>query len=225
MRIISLFCLLILVGCGKDYNPDLNRPHVNTDLATYVNRFVQVADLLGHPVSLGRIQVNFVNTMEGSAIGKCYSGIMTPRVEVNRSYWERAGVTNSSREQLIFHELGHCLLGRGHRNDESYLYGTFIPLSVMNSYAFGSWKYENNWNYYMQELLQMSPNVVLNSSNAGSQFPGQYYETPGLVPVASSNIMLCKPGSDCGVAASKVYTVTEDDLGDGDGNFSCGEEQ
>lgn len=210
LRFFSLCSLLILVGCGKNYNPNLNRPHVNTSLEAYVNRFVQVAESLGRPVALGRIQVEFVETMEGNVIGKCYPGLMTPRIEINRSYWERPGVSNARRESLMFHELGHCILGRGH--DDSLISGYGLDKSIMNSIALPSGHYENNWNYYMDELFGIPTYFTL---SAVSQFPAQYYNNSNLTShsslIASENIV---------EQGQIVYSTSEDEI---TGSFSCGE--
>jgi hypothetical protein len=221
--------MLVLVGCGPDYDPDLDRPNVNKDLAIYVNRFVQVGESLGRPVSLGRVQVEFVASMERSIIGKCYYGYMTPRVEINRSYWDSPTVSNSDRESLVFHELGHCLLGRGH--DDANVPGyNWLDASIMNTYHLPRAYYENNWQYYMRELFGLP---FYFSLSATSQFPAEYYQTPGLVPIApDSDRVFCKVGAECSMASNekptetesgtvKVYTTEKDDLDDG---FHCGEE-
>lgn len=217
--VFAIFSLLVLVGCGKNYNPDLNRPHVNKDLQIYVNRFVQVAEELGRPVSLGRLQVEFVPSMEGNVIGKCYYGTGR-RIEINRSYWERSNVRNSDRESLMFHELGHCILNRGH-DDRSMPGYYWLEISIMNSYHLSYTYYENNWQYYMKELFGIP--VVQFVLGATSQFPGQYYDNPSLVPDPVKEPIFCKLGSNCEdgeVYTSIVYETTEDNL---DGSFHCGE--
>jgi hypothetical protein len=79
-------------------------------------------------------------------------------VRLNRTYWE--GWYNAGRkselEQLMFHELGHCLLNKNH-NDSTVAPadsgpGTPIPVSIMNSFHVSASYYEFNYTYYINEL-------------------------------------------------------------------------
>jgi hypothetical protein len=60
-------------------------------------------------------------------VGLCTLDDSGPLVLVGASYW--AAATPAERRVLVFHELGHCALGREHRPmiDE----GTKCPMSIM----------------------------------------------------------------------------------------------
>jgi len=74
-------------------------------------------------------------------------GNHTPTITVNASIWSR--LPNSQREQLLFHELGHCVLGRQHRTDTI----NGVPNSIMYPSLVTEFDYQNNRNYYIHELL------------------------------------------------------------------------
>lgn len=52
--------------------------------------------------------------------------------------------------QLLEHELGHCVLGRGHTSD---LDDNLEPVSIMYPYIFHGTHYQDNHQYYLDELF------------------------------------------------------------------------
>ncbi len=67
------------------------------------------------------------------AVGCCRKGDYTPTILIHQKAWEELNASN--KEILIFHELGHCLLGRTH-NDKKQRH---IPVSIMNSTSTGTY--------------------------------------------------------------------------------------
>jgi hypothetical protein len=59
--------------------------------------------------------------------------IDTLQISVSESYWLTA--SDLEREELVFHELGHCILGRGHEDGAMPISGGSIYKSLMNSYG------------------------------------------------------------------------------------------
>lgn len=47
---------------------------------------------------------------DGDHVAECY--YLEANVVVRKEFWDQA--TDLTREQLMFHELGHCVLGRQH---------------------------------------------------------------------------------------------------------------
>jgi len=75
-------------------------------------------------------------------------------IDVNEKAWKEAGVLG--REQIIFHELGHCVLNRGH-DDTLTTVGSYksAKKSIMNASVFGdSFVYRDNKDYYYTELFR-----------------------------------------------------------------------
>jgi hypothetical protein len=69
-------------------------------------------------------------------------------IQLLRSYWNRT--SPMGQEELLFHELGHCVLGRSHLN---WTYDWGQPRSIMFWLVFGdsTWYY-NDRTYYYGEL-------------------------------------------------------------------------
>lgn len=85
----------------------------------------------------------------GSTVGMCISGSSkTNQVQFSTSAW-RSG-SNTFREMLSFHELGHCLLGRGHKNSTL---SDGRPESVMRSSMFSEKTYLAHRDDYLKELF------------------------------------------------------------------------
>jgi hypothetical protein len=225
MRLVfAIFSLFLMVGCGNIHYPDVR---ANKDLQVYVNRFAQVAQEQNFPIAWGssRLVVDFdsgITRYGANVIGICTSSAAGNIVGINPTYWNRWNTTNSDREQLVFHELGHCVLGRGHDSAELFVAGYTLPKTIMNpTHTSVPWIYENNWEYYVAELFRpfLDP-TVLYAQGAVSQFPEEYYDHPELVPSPAVASVQCKIGADCPEVVTKTFATTENEIGEG---FHCGE--
>lgn len=78
---------------------------VDPEFEKYVQRF---EEHYGRSIP-AIISIVFVDDME-EAVGRCYW--YSRNIEIDREYWDTHG--EAGREQLIFHELGHCVLNRRH---------------------------------------------------------------------------------------------------------------
>ena len=67
-------------------------------------------------------------------------------IVIKQPYWNTLG--DYGREQLIFHELGHCALNRDHDNNKD-IYD--CPMSIMYQFTFGD---TDCYPPYRNELLQ-----------------------------------------------------------------------
>lgn len=219
MRILLLgITCIALTSCGNIYGS-----HINTDLQTYVNRFLQVAQEQGYNVSLDNLIVDY-ERLSGNVIGVCYLGGV-PKVGISESYWKRLAVSNSDREQLMFHELGHCLLGRGHLDIMITSVDTRdpVPESIMRYMHFSADVYNKNWIYYMKELFFHSPQPMIYAGNVASQFPGQVYDGIITAPGTSNNSSEVRILS--AVEKEVTYITTVDDINNPEESaFHCGEE-
>ncbi len=75
-----------------------------------------------------------------------------PVIVLNQDGWKAYG--EFSREIVIFHELGHCILHREHDNGTVERNGETIPASIMNKHVLDVEDYLLNRDYYLQELFQ-----------------------------------------------------------------------
>lgn len=138
-KLIAL--MLLLSACGPK-----ERGAIDPAFDSYVQDFEMK---VGMPVT--GVDIVFAPT-EYPAIGVCYqysSG--NNKIHVDPKKW--ASMDGYGREQLMYHELGHCVLGQGHNNAEIKLGRWTVEGSIMNSYWFGnSWYYIKYNSQYKQAL-------------------------------------------------------------------------
>lgn len=125
---LALFLVLVLTltGCGSGLDTHVQDP----EFTPYVERFVARAaerDVVVSPnITVQFTEDSLDDDDEGKAMARCYRGFGARYVVVARNYWDK--MHDLQREEVIFHELGHCLLDRPHRNEERFN----VPCSLMN---------------------------------------------------------------------------------------------
>jgi hypothetical protein len=139
-----------LIGCGEEPPTVKVKANIDSEFKQYVDLFEMEQDVNVN------IDIQF-NEMYFPTIGKCYyafyidgpheSERLNLNVEIDPIFWQEA--TDTEKEVLIFHELGHCVLNRDH--DESIIAEYEIPKSIMYPVIFDS-PYKNNRRYYVDEL-------------------------------------------------------------------------
>lgn len=153
-----LFTYLIK-GCATTAYPPENNPYANIDyhLAPFVNDFLIKAHTYENhkDLKLGNLTVQFGDLYddEDKTVGQCnyyYPPLsnINRNVIIDKEYWEAATIT--TRQQLMYHELGHCLLNLGH--DSTFLYGD-KPTSIMSPIIFADTIFSLLENYYYNELF------------------------------------------------------------------------
>lgn len=154
--ITTIFILMTLASCGVKKKNVLN---IAPEAQKYVTAFQQL-----HGQEINDLEV-FMRPIEGAVVGYCQRGTnITPRVVLNTNYWNGSNFTVADKEVLVFHELGHCLLKRGHNNQKI----DSVPYSIMNAHHIGAWNYTNGYNNYVTELFGKN-------SFAGITFDGGKY--------------------------------------------------
>ena len=147
MKYVLLLLTLLLVGCGNT---------IDDAFIQYVYAFEQDSNDQGNPhhVSLS-IQFGEVDQSEANVAGTCYHyplGIGN-HINIEETIWNTLDA--GTQKMIIYHELGHCVLGRySHRNDLiTYDWSYTVPISIMNAHCitglqFNSWKQQ-----YLTELF------------------------------------------------------------------------
>lgn len=136
---------IALAACGRSPTPEETQ-----EFRPYLERFVQYSKQRGRSVS-GDINVLYGN-LKGTHLGMCDEGwLRSPHVEINRDAWKLA--SESTREMMLFHELGHCLLSRGHRDGDANFKSARIPVSLMATHGVSGTLYEKFQDYYLNELF------------------------------------------------------------------------
>jgi hypothetical protein len=115
MKILNLFStllILILSGCSKDENIY----SVDGEFADYLQRFVHEGNIRGVSVNTSNLILEFIPPSPG--ITFCAQSIPgnTPHIQIVKVDGCWTDQLDVNKELLIFHELGHALLGREHDN-------------------------------------------------------------------------------------------------------------
>lgn len=120
LNFIFLFFLpLLIFSCEKDsFIENKSYSNIDPELWMYFQRFEQAAaerlvdiDLLDSDI---HAKIEHISSV--SSIGTCYHNTNTPRViNIDKAFWSRA--SQLRKEMIVFHELGHCYLNLGHRNE------------------------------------------------------------------------------------------------------------
>ena len=173
MKIKSVILILssaFLTACGVDIPVQLI---IAPQFQEYVSSFEELSRDQGRPVSVNNLIMEFDN---GSLEGTNHIGICTrswqkdwkgdkhelpPRVTIRESFWYEA--SEEGRHQLIYHELGHCILKRGHNSTQEVVYtdGSYqvsMPVSIMYPSYFinrigGEAVFNRIFDHYSEELF------------------------------------------------------------------------
>ena len=127
--ILVFLTTLLSLSCTKEnilIEPDIeeipNKPvayeGVDEELWDYFDRFELEASARGKIVDLRATMVSgtISEIANKNVAGRCNYNQRNPnKVTIDLSFWKRAG--DRSREFVVFHELGHCVLFRGHKED------------------------------------------------------------------------------------------------------------
>jgi hypothetical protein len=156
LSLLIVLLALVLAGCGSV-------PRLKTDpaLEPYVESFKAEARrrgvLTAPVVAVFDDLRHIVPPVAGKTVlGTCTSGV----VRIDRTYWASLATTDADREALMYHELGHCALGRGHvegwtTHTHPHLNGAVvrIPSSVMRAEFIGGYAWFIARDYYINELF------------------------------------------------------------------------
>jgi hypothetical protein len=93
---------------------------------------------------------NGFNSRETNTIGICLPDNKGGKhILIDRKFWSEASY--QEKELLIFHELGHCVLNRGH---DSRMFCDNTDYSIMNPILMLGYEYQKNKEHYLQDLFQ-----------------------------------------------------------------------
>ncbi|MEM7658621.1 MAG: hypothetical protein AAF399_21025 [Bacteroidota bacterium] len=139
---------LVLQACRPEEIPP-NVREIPELIEPYIELFEQEAAKRGQNITIDNLIVEFEEDLRGGdAAGLCtFASESSPtphiRLDTTSFNWRN---NEFHRELLVFHELGHCILNRLHRDDE-LPNGNFT--SIMRST--GEQLYGGNLNYFKRE--------------------------------------------------------------------------
>jgi len=126
---------LVFFSCELDEpvqpSTNLASADIPAELAPHFESFQREAAKYGLEVDYASANVTaeIYDIDEGSVAGSCTTNGHTIRhITIDQSFWSRA--SHLTREMVIFHELGHCILARGH-TESAFQNG--ICTSIMRS--------------------------------------------------------------------------------------------
>ncbi len=145
MRYIIAFCIL-LSGCAD------NRKHIleiEPQYKKYVTLFEDESRNFGNPIKINHLIIKTVSKLDDYVLANCVQlYALPPTINISLQYWRY--LSETEREMLLFHEMGHCILDRRHNdNIENGVYK-----SLMATYIFGPDVYLLYRSQYLSELFQ-----------------------------------------------------------------------
>ena len=154
-----IYIVFLLVGCAEHY--EIDHRITPSDFKEFIELFESITNTY--------VNVRVVFGELGDKIyGKCYYysfGDPYNYIEINKNHWDL--YSYETREQLILHELGHCVMGLAHNENLGKIGELYNqPLSIMYPYTFGyRYVYQNNKAYYFNELK--NNNRMIKNHNIG----------------------------------------------------------
>lgn len=178
---LALLVAVLFSACGPRPQ-NMQGKNIDGALSKYLDQFGLEASSRGVSVDASNLTMTFSESMPSSSIPNgfvmayCQRSIQGQSVIVKGSNWNALSV--SDREQVIFHELGHCLLGLSHNNTREaaldyyggLTYATNVPSSIMNELHFEAWLYNANRTAYLDRLF-----------NAPNKLPMLYWNGPSQI--------------------------------------------
>jgi hypothetical protein len=160
MKIVLIIIAIITVSCGQKPPVGMifGKAVVAPEFKPYLSKFLEDGKTYGKTFNVSRMSIVFNNSLNGTNIlGQCSNDFAHPenggKVEINRSFWNAATVDASDRENLIYHELGHCLLLRDHDDKTVFTTDGFnIYRSLMASSYSNGGNFINNYTTFITEL-------------------------------------------------------------------------
>ena len=149
---LAMLSVVASTGCGSAPASSAT-PQIDPAFSDYVNRFEQASAQAGRPTQVSNVSMAFGQVAsEGEADGRGQCVIVTgqtPTVTISPDAWNSS--TDAEREQLVFHELGHCVFGLVH---VAGITDQGIPQSIMDPSEISGAIYTQYHAYYMTTLFQ-----------------------------------------------------------------------
>ena len=111
----ALMAGLPLAACERGFEPVYD---VAEDLQIQVDTFLEEAAVRGYELTINNLILEYDPELAPSTCGTCNSHSASNSIQKVISINPHCPITyNEQREALVFHELGHCILGREHDFD------------------------------------------------------------------------------------------------------------
>lgn len=153
--VLSGILLVISAIISLDIVKTLDGPDMSTPTDPAFKEYVMAFEDTFKQKVMTPIKFGEIKDLKEQTVAVCrFWGNSSKIIEVKPIYWDR--LSKEGREELIFHELGHCEFQVFAHNDKHEL--NHCPTSIMNSYIFSEFEIEQcyipNKQYYIDELIQ-----------------------------------------------------------------------
>lgn len=169
---VTLYLFLSSVGCAEGHTESIsiqsNNSFTDPILVPYKDKFIKTAkESYGIVLDDTNLSMKFgaVDSDQTIAVCELYytqeyqeSNITRREIVVNEAFW---GNDEALKDNFMTHELGHCLLFRGHVTEKIMIDSTEAPSSIMHPNpitmmtGLGPEFYYNHINYYLNELFEV----------------------------------------------------------------------
>lgn len=144
--------LALSPACGNKLDTKKRyKSEASTDFNPHVASFKREVRKHHSKLVSKRIFITYVDELPGRAVGLCVPDQEQPAIFIKKSFFKN--LDYDQQEQLMWHELGHCLLGKEH--DASHLNNGY-PTSIMYPVVFSPEEmlyYVNHKEYYENNLF------------------------------------------------------------------------
>jgi len=148
---------------------------IDPEFKPYVQEFIYASRGKVSEKDIEGITIGFRDYKDGSStVGTCHLLVKNTEIDISRKWWNDNQST-LERQELMFHELGHCVLKRSHTEIPTYSSG-FVgwleelffklgiykeknklsdgcPSSFMHPYTLGESCISKHYLYYLDELF------------------------------------------------------------------------
>lgn len=153
-----ILAALILTACGHQHKVE-----IEPVFQGHLDRFVELSGVYAaSSVVIDDLVMKMEEPSSPKAIGECEIGSRkSPTIVISPTWWNAEDNDDQQREQLIFHELGHCVLHRyEHREDMIQDRRYMHPMSLMYPTEF--WINDSvPMSLYYQELFTVIDSATL----------------------------------------------------------------
>jgi len=155
--IIVLLSILCLQSCDLDQSINSNEPIISSDqsnaLSIHLENFEFEASQRNLSIDISALDLSaeISSIHEEHIAGTCsYSTHQGRHIIIDQEFWDQASFI--LREMVVFHELGHCVLAQGHREDTDE-HGNCLSIMQSGTQDCNLLYNQTNREYYLDELF------------------------------------------------------------------------
>lgn len=141
--------LLLIVSCGSSPTPSKDNNAIEADFKPYYDEFIEDLNIRNRRVSYGNIAIKFDAMRSPGNVGECHYLYPKHTVKINKKFWDNS--SDAIKKIIIYHELGHCMLYKGHNSE---LNSINQPISIMHPEGLYGSVFLRDEVQYINELMK-----------------------------------------------------------------------